>query len=212
MRHETSVPDVKHEGRDAILYARQQAAHRRSIADPQVADAVVVDVVAGVEQVDGAPEVGDQLDLFGAVAPGEREEAFGSNPRCVDGNDDGSESREVLRDLQHGKPVTGEPVLHDQARERAMAAWDDHQGRHATAHRARVRKADHSQVPVLPGVRRPNRQRRVVVVREQSVPTLTPTLVAGGDDEQKQYDDSAEECASQERALGTSDPPNDAHR
>jgi hypothetical protein len=51
-----------------------------SIADSQVADAVVVDVVAGLEQVNGATEVEDQLDLLGAVALGERDEAFWPGP------------------------------------------------------------------------------------------------------------------------------------
>ena len=80
--------------------------HCPSIADPQVADAVVVDIVAGLEQVHGATEVDDQLDLIGAVALGEREEAFGPDPRGVDSHDDGSESHHALRDLQHGELVT----------------------------------------------------------------------------------------------------------
>src|SRR5688500_8504720 len=113
MRDEASIPDGEHEGRDPILYSREQAAHRRSIADPQVPDAVLVDVVARPEQIDGATEIDHELDLVGAVALGERGQLAAACPRGIDRYDDGSESRQVRRVLQHAEPVTRQAVLHD---------------------------------------------------------------------------------------------------
>jgi hypothetical protein len=57
VRDESPVPRSEHECRDAVLDPRQQPAHRCSVADPEVRDAVVVDIVAGLEEVDGAAEV-----------------------------------------------------------------------------------------------------------------------------------------------------------
>jgi hypothetical protein len=71
VRDEPSVSASQDECRNAVLDARQQPAHRCSVADPDVRDAVVVDIISGLEEVDSAAEVDHQLDLVGTVALGE---------------------------------------------------------------------------------------------------------------------------------------------
>ena len=53
VRDEPAVSGGEHECLNAVLDAGRQPAHRRFVADPDIGDAVVVDIVAGLEEVDG---------------------------------------------------------------------------------------------------------------------------------------------------------------
>jgi hypothetical protein len=66
--YEPAVSDREYECRYPMLDPREQAAHRRAVADTQITDAPSIDVAARVQKIDRPPQIDDQLDLFGAIA------------------------------------------------------------------------------------------------------------------------------------------------
>jgi hypothetical protein len=95
---EPAVSHRQDERRDPKLDPREQATHRRAVADAQIRDPRPVDVAARTKEVDRPPQIHDELDLFAAIAFIEPDRSAGAaRERRVDRDGDGAEPGELQR-------------------------------------------------------------------------------------------------------------------